>query len=74
MTKNEKLFLIDKFVNTFFEKNLEIYFMTNDCREKFDIDRFLLKDICHLLNQYKREIRTNDISENKITKTKKSHY
>lgn len=74
MTKNEKLFLIDKFADALFEKNLEIYFMTNDCCEKFDIDRFLLKDICHLLNQYKREIRTNDISENKITKTTKSHY
>ena len=62
MTKTEKLCLIDTFSETQFDNN---YNALDDClsskqlTDTFEIDRFLLKDICHLLNQYKKEIITN---------------
>lgn len=59
MTKTEKLCLIDTFSETLFEKNRQSFFSNHRCPDAFEIDRFLLKDICHLLNQYRKEIITN---------------
>ena len=62
MTKQEKLCLIDTFRDTLFDKNyiaLDDFLSNNQLTETFEIDRFLLKDICHLLNQYRKEIITN---------------
>jgi hypothetical protein len=62
MTKTQKLCLIDTFRETLFDKNydtLDDFLSNNQITDTFEIDRFLLKDICHLLNQYKKEIITN---------------
>jgi hypothetical protein len=62
MTKTQKLCLIDTFRETLFDKNydaLDDFLSNNQTTDTFEIDRFLLKDICHLLNQYKKEIITN---------------
>ena len=62
MTKIEKLCLIDTFRQTLFDKNLnelDDFLSSKQLTDTFEIDRFLLKDICHLLNQYKKEIITN---------------
>ena len=62
MTKQEKLCLIDTYRQTLFDKNqdkLDDFLSNNKLTDTFEIDRFLLKDICHLLNQYRREIITN---------------
>jgi hypothetical protein len=59
MKKDKKICLIDTFRETIFEKNKQAFFSTHECPETFEIDRFLLKDILHLLNQYEREIATN---------------
>jgi hypothetical protein len=62
MTNTEKLCLIDTFRETLFDKNYETlddFLSNNQTTDAFEIDRFLLKDICHLLNQYKKEIITN---------------
>ena len=62
MTKQEKLCLIDTFSKTLFDKNydaLDDFVSSKQLTDTFEIDRFLLKDICHLLNQYRKEIITN---------------
>jgi len=62
MTKTQKLCLIDTFSKTLFDKNydtLDDFISNNQITDTFEIDRFLLKDICHLLNQYKKEIINN---------------
>ena len=62
MTKPEKLCLIDTFRQTLLDKNLnelDDFLSSKQLTDTFEIDRFLLKDICHLLNQYKKEIITN---------------
>ena len=62
MTKQERLCLIDTFSETLFDKNqdkLDDFLSNKDLKDTFEIDRFLLKDICHLLNQYRKEIITN---------------
>ena len=62
MTKTQKLCLIDTFSKTLFDKNydaLDDFISNNQITDTFEIDRFLLKDICHLLNQYKKEIIIN---------------
>jgi hypothetical protein len=62
MTKTQKLCLIDTFSKMLFDKNydaLDDFISNNQITDTFEIDRFLLKDICHLLNQYKKEIITN---------------
>ena len=61
MTKDKKICLIDTYRETFFEKNHQSFFSHHDYTDTFEIDRFLLKEILHLLNQYEREIATNDI-------------
>jgi hypothetical protein len=62
MTKTQKLCLIDTFRETLLDKNnetLDDFLSNNQTTYTFEIDRFLLKDICHLLNQYKKEIIIN---------------
>ena len=62
MTKTQKLCLIDTFSKTLFDKNYDAvddFISNNQITDTFEIDRFLLKDICHLLNQYKKEIIIN---------------
>ena len=62
MTKTKKLCLIDTFRETLFDKNYDAFddfLSTSQLTDTFEIDRFLLKDIYHLLNQYKKEIITN---------------
>ena len=62
MTKTQKLCLIDTFSKTLFDKNydtLDDFISNNQITDTFEIDRFLLKDIFHLLNQYKKEIINN---------------
>ncbi len=61
MTKDEKICLIDTFRETIFEKNEQAFFSTHECPDTFEIERFLLKDILHLLNQYEREVVKNGI-------------
>lgn len=62
MTKIQKLCLIDTFREILFDKNHDAFdeFLSNKhLTDTYEIDRFLLKDICHLLNQYKKEIIAN---------------
>lgn len=62
MTKTQKIRLIDSYRDTLFDDNNAAFdeFQSNkQLTDTFEIDRFLLKDICHLLNQYKKEIITN---------------
>ena len=62
MTKTQKLCLIDTFRQTLFDKHQDTvpdFLLNNQLTDTFEIDRFLLKDICHLLNQYRKEIITN---------------
>ena len=62
MTKTQNLFLIDSFIKTLFEKiydAIDDFVSSKQITDTFEIDRFLLKDICHLLNQYEKEIITN---------------
>ena len=61
MTKDKKICLIDTFRETISEKNIDAFLSDYEAPDSFPIDRFLLKDILHLLNQYEREIATNDI-------------
>jgi hypothetical protein len=61
MTKDKKICLIDTFRETIFEKNEQAFFSTHECPDTFEIERFLLKDILHLLNQYEREVIKNGI-------------
>ncbi len=64
MTKDRKLHLIDTFRETIFEKNsdaIEDIASNKLLTDTFEIDRFLLKDICHLLNHYQKEIIKNEI-------------
>ena len=59
MKKDNKICLIDTFRETISEKNEQAFFSTHECPDTFEIDRFLLKEIVHILNQYEREIREN---------------
>ena len=61
MTKDQRLCLIDTFREVLFENNLQAIDPDYKKSDSFVIDRFLLKDICHLLNQYEREIINNEI-------------
>lgn len=61
MTKDQRLCLIDNFKDALFEKNLQVTAQDYAIPDSFEIDRFLLKDICHLLNQYQKEIIKNEI-------------
>jgi hypothetical protein len=61
MTKDQRLCLIDTFRETLFEKNLQAISQDHAIPVLFEIDRFLLKDILHLLNQYERETTNNEI-------------
>lgn len=61
MTKDKKICLIDTFRETIFEKNIDTLLSDNEAPDSFPIDRFLLKDILHLLNQYEREVIKNGI-------------
>jgi hypothetical protein len=64
MTKDQKLCLIDTFREVLFENNsnsIDNYSSSMPLANTFEIDRFLLKDICHLLNLYKKEIINNEI-------------
>jgi len=61
MNKEQKICLIDTLRETFFENNEQSFFSHNDYTDTFEIDRFLLKDILHLLNHYEREIIKNDL-------------
>ena len=57
MKKDKKICLIDTFRETIFEKNEQAFFSTHECPGTLEIDRFILKDILHILNQYEKEIR-----------------
>lgn len=62
MTIDQKLCLIDTFREALFDQNaksLNDFLSNKTFADTFDIDRFLLKDICHLLNQYQKEIIAN---------------
>ena len=61
MTKDQKICLIDTFRETLFEQNLQVTAQDYAIPDSFEIDRFLLKDICHLLNHYQKEIINNEI-------------
>ena len=64
MTKDQKLCLIDTFREVMFDRNgnaIEDIASGRPLADAFEIDRFLLKDILHLLNQYEREIINNEI-------------
>jgi len=61
MIKEQKMRVIDTFRETIFEKNEQAFFSTHECPDTFEIERFLLKDILHLLNQYEREVIKNGI-------------
>ena len=61
MTKDQKLCLIDTFRETLFEQSLKVTAQNFTTADTFEIDRFLLKDICHLLNHYRKEIIKNEI-------------
>ena len=61
MNKEQKICLIDTFRETLYEKNQQSFFSHNDYTDAFEIDRFLLKDILHLLNHYEREIIKDDL-------------
>jgi hypothetical protein len=61
MTKDQRLRLIDTFRETIFDGNREAVVSHYIMPDSFEIDRFILKDICHLLNQYEREIINNEI-------------
>jgi len=61
MTSDKKICLIDTFRETIFEKNIDAVLSENEAADSFLIDRFLLKDILHLLNQYEREVIKNGI-------------
>ncbi len=61
MPKDKKICLIDTFREIIFEKNIDAVLSENEAADSFLIDRFLLKDILHLLNQYEREVIKNGI-------------
>jgi len=61
MNKEQKICLIDTYRETLYEKNQQSFFSNNHYTETFEIDRFLLKDILHLLNHYEREIIKDDL-------------
>ena len=61
MTKHQKICLIHTFRDAVFEKNQQAMVQDYSIQDSFEIDRFLLKDILHLMNQYEREICQNDI-------------
>jgi hypothetical protein len=61
MNKEQKRYLIDTYRETFFEKHEQLFFSHNHYTDTFEIDRFLLKDILHLLNHYEREIIKDDL-------------
>lgn len=61
MNKEQKICLIDTYRETLYEKNQQFFFSHNHHTDTFEIDRFLLKDILHLLNHYEREIIKNDL-------------
>lgn len=62
MTIDQKLFLIETFRDALLDQNknsISNILSNKPLTDKFEIDRFLLKDICHLLNQYQKEIIAN---------------
>lgn len=61
MTKHQKIFLIHTFRDAIFANTQKIIVPDYQIPDTFEIDRFLLKDICHLLNQYESEIINNEI-------------
>lgn len=59
MTNNEKICLIHSFRNMVIENSGKLIVPEYKIPDSFEIDLFVLKDICHLLNQYEREIFNN---------------